>query len=388
MRVVVDAVAVEAGGGRTYLLNIMEALAAAVPRHDYVVVLTKRQQHLASQLPPGVATVVCRSAPASPWLRVLWEQLVVPGIVRRQRADVLLAGFNTSPLRSPAPVVLVAHSVNAYSDLPIQWSRYMVLRHLGLRWLGRRSAAVARFVVFVSHTSASVMAPKMRVPPGRVRVVPYGWRRPHAGIGASPRPDAFPSRYILTVGDLLEHKNVETLIDAFDILVDDAGYPGELVIVGDTESAPEYVRRLEQRRGRMRHGARVRFAGRVPYAQVAAVYEHADLFAMPSLEETFGLPLVEALGAGVPVVVSDWRLNPSGERGRTNVGPEICGDLAEFCDPEDARSLAAAMRRVLDDPARRSRMAIDGPARAAQFSWPRAAAELIAVLSDAVADQK
>lgn len=387
MRVVVDAVAVEGGGGRTYLLNIMEALVASIPAHDYVVVLTTRQRDLARQLPTAVKTIVCGSAPASPWLRIVWEQVALPAIVRRERADVLLAGFNTSPLFTRAPVVLVAHSVNAYSDLPIAWSRYMVLRHVGLRWLGRRSAAVARRVVFVSRTSAEVMAPKMGVEPERVRVVHYGWRPPIDVTNDTPAAATPSSRYILTVGDLLEHKNVETLMDAFDLLVDEAGYQGELVIVGGLDSTSDYGRRLTQCHGRLRHAARVRFAGRISYPGIAAVYRHADLFALPSLEETFGLPLVEAMGAGVPVVAADWRLNKAGERGRTNVGPEICGAVAEFFDPEDPRALMMAMRRVLEEPERRAHMVREGPPRAAEFSWRRAADGLLAVLDEAVAQK-
>lgn len=386
MRIVVDAVAVEGGGGRTYLLNIMEALAAATPRHEYVVVLTTRQRDLARQLPATVKTLVCGSAPASPWLRVVWEQFVLPRIVRRERADLLLAGFNTSPLFSPAPVVLVAHSVNPYSDLPIVWSRYMVLRHAGLRWLGRRSAAVSRRVVFVSRTAAAVMAPKMGVAPARVRVVYDGWTPP-SGMGGAAVPSTLPPRYILTVGDLLAHKNVETLMDAFELLVDETGYTGGLVIAGGVDPASEYGRRLRQRHEQLRHAARMQFVGRIPYPAIAAVYRRADLFALPSLEETFGLPLVEAMGAGVPVVASDWRLNAAGERGRTNVGPEICGTVAEFFDPEDARSMVAAMRRVLETPARRSQLAAEGPARAAEFSWRRAADDLLAVLDEAAAQQ-
>jgi glycosyltransferase involved in cell wall biosynthesis len=300
---------------------------------------------------------------------------------------VLLAGFNTSPLFSPAPVVLVAHSVNAYSDLPIAWSRYMVLRHAGLRWLGRRSAAVARRVVFVSRTSAEVMAPKMGVAPARVRIVHYGWRPPFGAVDAAVVPSTLPSRYILTVGDVLEHKNVETLLDAFDVLVDETGYAGGLVIVGGMDSASVYGRHLQQRHRQLRHAGRVHFVGRIPYPEIAAVYRRADLFALPSLEETFGLPLVEAMGAGVPVVASDWRLNAAGERGRTNVGPEICGTVAEFFDPEDARSLVAAMRRVFEAPARRSQLAADGPARAGEFSWRRAADGLLTVLDEAAAQK-
>ena len=115
------------------------------------------------------------------------------------------------------------------------------------------------------------------------------------------------------------------------------------------------------------------------------VYREADLFVFPSLEETFGLPLVEAMGAGVPVIVSDWRLALGGESDRLNVGPEICGDAAEFFDPTSPDSLAKAMQRVLTNHMRRAELVRMGQVRAKEFSWEKAAAALVALFEEAVA---
>lgn len=386
MRIVVNAVAVHGGGGQTFLLNILDALCVAEPRHEYWVVLTQRQRPILPLLPARVRAIVCGSAPTVPWLRILWEQLALPVLLRRWRADLLLAAFNTAVLRSPVPIVLVVHSVNAYSTLPIKWSLYMSLRLAALRWLGGLSARVARAVVFVSETGARIMAPRMRVPSARVRVVHYGWR---AAVPARPEPPeelTALGRYILTVGDLLEHKNVEILLEAMEHLVA-SGYPGHLAIVGSLEASPSYARHLLRLRDGLACRNRVHFMGSLPHSALLGIYRRADLFVFPSLEETFGLPLVEAMGAGVPVVVSDWRLARGGEYGRTNVGPEICGGVAEYFDPTAAASLVAAVRRVLDDPARRDELAGAGPARAARFSWSIAAAGLLAVCEEALASR-
>lgn len=384
MRIVVNAVAVQGGGGRTYLLNILDALVKASP-HEYDVVLTSRQRDLLASLPRGVRGRVCRGVPASPWLRIAWEQTVLPILVRRWRADLLFAAFNTAPLLSFAPVVLVQHSVNAYSELPIRWPLSIRARHACLRWLGRWSSRVASRVLFVSETSARFMAPKLRVPPDRVRVIHNGWRAPDISVDTAPRQVTLPARYVLTVGDLLEHKNVETLLDAFERLVDDTDYPGELLIVGRAQAgATDYAGRLREHVARLRCGGRVRFLGHVTSGELPWIYGHADLFALPSLEETFGLPLVEAMGAGTPVVAGDWRLNrETGDRARTNVGPEICGDAAEFFDPASPAAISGAMGRVLADPARREQMVRQGRARAARFSWDRAAEQLLQVFEEA-----
>jgi glycosyltransferase involved in cell wall biosynthesis len=386
VRIAVNAVAVRGGGGQTYLVNILEALCNSEPAHEYVVIVTPRQRTLASFLPAAVRAIECPSAPGAPWLRVAWEQLVLPTLLRRWRADILFAAFNTAVLVSPVPVVLVSHSVNAYSRLPIRWPLYMSVRHAALRALGRLSARVARAVIFVSETSARVMAPRMGVPESRVHVVHYGWRDTEADAGSARLPDglALPRRFILTVGDLLEHKNVELLLEAFEELVQANVYPGDLVIIGGSSNASSgYVGRLLARRAQLASRERVHFVGSVPAPAMPAVYAAAELFVLPSLEETFGLPLVEAMGAGVPVVVSDWRLSARGELDRTNVGPEICGPAAEFFDPTDFRSLTRAVGRVLGDDARREEMKRAGRVRARTFSWERAARSLLEIFEQA-----
>jgi glycosyltransferase involved in cell wall biosynthesis len=382
LRIVVNAVAVRGGGALTFLVNILEALCESEPAHEYVVIVSPRQRALAALLPTAVRTIECRSVPSPAWLRVAWEQVVLPVLLRRWRADVLFAAFNTAVLASPAPVVLVSHSVNAYSRLPIRWPLYMSVRHAALRALGRLSARVAGAVVFVSETSANVMAPRMGVPRSRVRVVPYGWRDTGEVPGGGTRrdPPSLPDRFILTVGDLLEHKNVELLLEAFEELVVSSDYPGDLVVVGGSSSASSgYLERLLALRERLACRDRVHLLGSVAARAMPAVYAAAELFVLPSLEETFGIPLVEAMGAGVPVVVSDWRLSGQSERDRTNVGPEICGEAAEFFDPTDFRSLARAMDRVLGDGARREEMVTAGRARARTFSWRRAARSFLEI---------
>ncbi len=387
LRIVVNAVAVTGGGGQTYLVNILEALCASEPLHEYMVVLTRRQRALADLLPAAVHIRECAGAPGPAWLRIAWEQAVLPALLRRWRPDLLFAAFNTAVLRSPVPVVLGAHSVNAYSRLPIRWPLYMTVRHAALRGLGFLSGRIAGAVVFVSETSARFMAPRMGVPDSKIRVVHYGWRREADAVGPSlASVPPLPRHYILTVGDLMEHKNVDLLLEAFVRLVEDHGYSGDLVVVGGTPGGSlSYVRGLLARREQLTCRDRVHFVGSVPGAAMPEVYRTAEVFVLPSLEETFGLPLVEAMGAGVPVVVSDWRLNPAGEEGRTNVGPEICGEAAEFFDPMDFRSLVRAIDRVIGNPARRDEMVQAGRARARVFSWDRAAHLLLGIFDDVAA---
>ena len=386
MRIVINAIAVEGGGGETYLLNMLKGLCAIGSQHEFWVVLATRHRPLLRLIPPQAHAVVCNGVPRQAWLRMAWEQTVLPTLVRRWRIDLLFAAYNTAVLLSPVPIVLLIQNSNPYSRLPIPWSLYARARHVALRALGGLSARVARKVLFVSHASAKVIAPQLGVPASSVRVVHHGWLPLEDSDGVGRRLDLkLPDRYILTVSDLQPHKNLEVLLDAFQRLVATDGYDGHLVIVGGQKDmfSSRYARHLLAIRQRMPCVERVHFTGSVPHEMLLPVYRGADLFVFPSLEETFGLPLLEAMGVGVPVVVSDWRLAPGGERERVNVGPEICGKAAEFFDPTDSASLVKAMQGVLTDRARRDELILRGRARAREFSWDKAAAALLTIFEEA-----
>ncbi len=386
MRIAINAIAVQGGGGERYLLNMLKGLCAIGSQHEFWVVLAARHRPLLRLIPAQAHPVVCNGVPHQAWLRMAWEQTVLPTLVRRWRIDLLFAAYNTAVLLSPVPIVLLIQNSNPYSGLPIPWSQYGRARHVALRALGGLSARVARKVVFVSHSSAKVIAPHLAVPASSIRVVHHGWLPLKESDGVGRRLDLkLPDRYILTVSDLQPHKNLEVLLDAFQRLVAEDTYAGDLVIAGgQKDMSSRYARHLMVVRQRMRCSERVHFVGSLPHEMLLPVYRGADLFAFPSLEETFGLPLLEAMGVGVPVVVSDWRLARGGDRDRVNVGPEICGEAAEFFDPTNSASLVEAMRGVLTESARRDELIRMGRARAREFSWDKAAAALLTIFEEAV----
>ncbi len=390
MRVAINAVAVDGGGGQTYLQNILRALCQISTAHEYLVILTTRHRHILPFLPREAQVLVCRGVPRQAGLRMAWEQTILPILLRRKRVDVLFAAYNTAVLFSPAPVVLLSHNLDPYVCLPISRGTYARARNIILRCLGRLSVRVARAVVFVSDTSARVMACRIGVEPDRVRVVHHGWSAVHDSEvqGSRPVPD-LPERFILTVTDLYPHKNLEVLMEAFQCLVANRGYSGDLVIVGaERKQASDYARHLYEFRDRLPCRDRIHFMGTIAHPGLFAAYRRAELFVFPSLAETFGLPLVEAMGSGVPVIASDWRLSPEGENGQFNVGPEICGEAAEFFDPTDSASLANAVDRVLGNRERHDELVQFGLNRAQGFSWENSARQLLRILEDVGAQRR
>jgi glycosyltransferase involved in cell wall biosynthesis len=172
--------------------------------------------------------------------------------------------------------------------------------------------------------------------------------------------------FFLYVGTLEPRKNLPLLLRAFERLGARAGV--HLALAGPRGWLDEPIVAAAARLGE-----RVRLLGPVPPADLAALYAAAEVFVFPSRYEGFGLPPLEAMAAGTPVVAA-----------RASCLPEVLGDAALFVEPDDEAGLAEALGQLLDDPALRTELRQRGLARAAGFSWERTAAETLAVYREAV----
>jgi glycosyltransferase involved in cell wall biosynthesis len=172
--------------------------------------------------------------------------------------------------------------------------------------------------------------------------------------------------FFLYVGSAYPYKNLPRLIDAFALVEGDF----QLVLAGDQE---QFAAALQARAAEQGIESRVVFPGPVTELELLALYEAARVYVFVSLSEGFGLPGLEAMAAGVPVVAA-----------RAGSLPEIYADAAEYCDPRDVESIAAALTNAFGDEALRARLSARGRARAAEFSWKRAAEQTLAVYREAV----
>jgi len=200
------------------------------------------------------------------------------------------------------------------------------------------------------------------VPRLGIRVFPTGIDDSLADRPARRRSDARPRErpYILSVASLSPHKNASGLLEAFRIARERYALPHELHLVGMPGTGADLVaRRLAAAAAA---GLPVRAVGYVDEETLRAEYEDASLLVFVPLVEGFGLPPLEAMACGVPVVASN-----------TSAVPEVCGDAALLVDPEDPGAVAEAMGRVLMDPALAARLRAAGLARAARFTWEAAA---------------
>jgi glycosyltransferase involved in cell wall biosynthesis len=236
------------------------------------------------------------------------------------------------------------------------------------RYYGQVRDVVAEVerVIVDSHCTAADVRELLGVPAERVRVIhlaptPLGPPPPPAGVAAARARYGLEGPFLLYVGTLEPRKNLRTLLRAFAHLAGEQS--ACLALAGPRGWLDEAIVAEAGRQA-----GRVRLLGPVPAADLIALYATATAFVFPSLYEGFGLPPLEAMAAGTPVVAA-----------RASCLPEVLGDAALFAPPEDEQALAEALRAVLQDADLRADLRERGLARAAQFSWERTAAETLAV---------
>jgi glycosyltransferase involved in cell wall biosynthesis len=370
MRFAIDATSIprQMAGAGVYTYNLIRALAAIDHENEYVVFTKSDAFDDLSRDEPLFRTVrvSTRSRPA----RLLWEQLALPVHLRRRRIDVLHSPHHTTPL-----VVAGCRRVITFHDLTffLLADRYPRSRVLYFRTVSRATARVADALICPSQAVRDDIVRILHVPPEKVRAIAEA-----AGPEFQPIKDkaalerlrtrlALPKRFILSVGSLEPGKNRAALIKAFAGLRK-RGLGQKLVVAG--QRAWKYEADLALA-GELGIEGDVLFTGYVPPEEMPALYNAAELFVFPSLYEGFGLPVIEAMACGVPVVASNL-----------SAIPEVAGEAALLVDPRDVEQLCDAMERLLRDKRLQAALRKRGLERAQGFSWERAARETIAVYEE------
>ena len=353
------------GGDATYVRALVAHLPAVDPGVRYVLFAARWNAGL-FRAAPNVRIVPCAVPAGSFALRALWEQAMLPVLAARAGLDVFHAPVNVAPLALAQPLVLTLHEAEPFlptTQMPGWLRRYwQVTRGL--------SARRARRILAVSGVAADEIAGAMRLPRAALTVVHHG-----VDLGRfSPRgPRRAPPGYLLWIGQAYPRKNLDTLVRSYALLARQGAQPPPLHVLGAAGWRDAEVRRLV---GELGLGERVRFEGWVPDAELAAWYRGAALLVVPSLHEAFGLPVLEALACGTPVLCAD---QPALR--------EVGGEVALFVNAREPERLAEGIARALGDPALRARVAEAGPARARRFSWSAAAAATLDVYRAAAEDR-
>jgi alpha-1,3-rhamnosyl/mannosyltransferase len=345
-----------AGGVRRYVSELYAAIARIDP--DVRVVAIGGS---ADAAPPGIEWTSAIPLPTN----LGWMAASIPLAARRARLDVYHAPAYTAPLWGVHPLVLTIHDVS-YERRP-EWNAYRNDRVRRLFY--RRSALVADRILTDSEFSRAEIVAAYGVPGSRIDVVPLAASRFFTPGAADPRalPAQVRQPYVLHVGDLHIRRNISTALTAvLAVRRDDQRV--SLVCAGIDRGIGEALAR--QARDAGDPGSLV-LLGPVAEASLVNLYRGAAMLVYPSRYEGFGLPVLEAMQCGIPVVSANCASMP-----------EIAGEAGVLIDPLDAEAWAREISALLRDEARRRELGRAGRARAATFSWERTAARTLEVFRE------
>ncbi len=347
------------------LLRALGELALNGATHDrFTAFVHARQPDL-----DGIEQMVTTLPLERPAARIAWEQSALPAHLLRSHADLVHGLVNVLPLAAPCPGVVTVHDlsfVRTPETLPPLKRAYHTA-------LCRASAARAARVIAVSRQTAADLETFWGIPAARISVIHNGVAsrfapQPPAGIAALRERNNLPERYLLYLGTLEPRKNLDRLLRGYARWVaesPDGAANVALVLAGARGWYYDEIFRTVTALGL---AERVIFPGFVPASELPTWYAGAAAFVYPSRFEGFGLPVLEAMACGVPVICS-----------RVPSLLEVAGDAAIAVAPDDAAGFAAALRLVLEQPQLRAQLRARGLAQAARFSWRRCAEQTLAV---------
>ena len=293
-------------------------------------------------------------------LRILWEQIALPSRLAGDACDLAHAPGYLAPLRARVPVV-----ITVYDLIALQYPRWCKpLNRMNYRVFLPLSVRKADGIIVPSRATAEAVRSVFPHAAEKVKIIPLGV---DPAFRVIPDPSlreetrrrlGLPFRFILFVGRHEPKKNLTALIDAFHLIRSHGGCACKLVLAGTEGWRQEPVRRRIRQLGLE---AEIVFPGYVSQETLPLLYNLADVFVFPSLYEGFGLPPIEAMACGVPVVCSDG-----------GALPEVTGDAALRVDPSDTPRLAAAIQSVMQDSELRRQLIEKGLRRAQALQWEAA----------------
>ena len=353
------------GIGR-YTLNLLQHINRPLGQ-DRLVVFNMRGQGPISGVKAQVATSPIPSGHELP--RLFWEQALVPFEARRRGVDVYHSPNHVLPLTIGCRSVVTVHDL-AFLDRRLFNTR----RYLYLNLLTRPSIRKADLIICISEFTKRELEAKFPATIGKTRLVYQGLDDRFASPPSAQAVADFKrrhdlNRYIIFMGAIEPRKNLSRLIKAFGATVRETGLPHELVLCGPPGWRNRAIRDawasspVQQR---------IKFVSYVPDAEVPLWYAGADALAFPSLSEGFGLPALEAMACGTPVVTSDC-----------SALPEVVGDAAVTVSPRSVRSIAEGLARVLTDQPLAQSLSARGIERSRRFNWEAAATGTVAVYREA-----
>lgn len=362
-------------GIATYTTNLVHALARIDSENQYFLFVNQETRSYFEDVlaQPNFYEVICGIKASFRPVRLLWEQLVLPLQLKQYHVDLVHSLGYFSPLFVPCS------SISTIPDLNFIYARssFSHAGYLLWRLMVPLSATRSDKIITISHSSKGDITRFFDIASEKVRVVYLAV--PDIRAEGQCHNSVDLSQYgirgqpILSVASSHPHKNLSRLIEAYSTLVRTYDVENQLVLVGHHRAHADLLEKMVQR---LRLEGKLILTGYVPDALLEKLYSRAILFVFPSLYEGFGVPILEAMTNGVPVVCSDVASLP-----------EVAGNAALFFDPYSVEDIAAKIHRALQDLDLRQQLIRKGRENVKRFSWGQTARQTIAVYEELLLDQ-
>src|SRR3989449_6075381 len=373
LRVLFSAVSAKSGGSAVYIKNLSRCRTLKESPHQFIFLVPPGPANSLGDLSANIRVIATTAGLGSPWKRFLWDQLVLRRIVNEQKVDVLVSASDFGMFLPPCrEILMIGNSLyfsSFYSKQILRRKSFKFRLQLFLRrCLVSLSVMSAKVVVTPSQSMMTLIKQVSASLDGKLFVNHLGVPMEHFSRHQVPnlrecKVNGGKRFRILYVSEYNDHKNLTVLLNAVLILRDQGIDDCLLVSTVDPWQFPdvEIVTRKEDHALAVHPliSPFVKFTGLVPYEDVPKLYAQSDLFVFPSLAESFGYPLVEAMASGLPVLAAD-----------IPICREICGEAAIYFNPLNAEDLAQRIITLRDNPERRKELGALGRKRAIeQFDW-------------------
>jgi glycosyltransferase involved in cell wall biosynthesis len=351
-------------GVSTYSQNLLHALAKIQGDHRITAFVNDTAFTC-----PGLSLQQTRWPAHRPLARIVWEQAAFPLALSQIKADLVHGLVNVLPLATHLPGVVTVHDLS-FLRMP---ERFPKAQRLYQAWLCEQSTRRARRIIAVSHQTADDLIRFFGIDSQKIEVVYNGVADhfsplPAEDVAAFRQQEHLPDRFLLYVGTLEPRKNLVRLLEAFACWRATASAADQEIALVIAGAKGWFYDEIFQRVHSLNLNDVVHFPGFVPTESLPYWYQAAMAFVYPSLFEGFGMPVIEAMACGVPVLCSD----------APGVA-EVAGEAALTFAPDDTDGLSQSIRDMVVDASLRSDLRQRGLERAGRFSWQRSAAETLAI---------
>jgi glycosyltransferase involved in cell wall biosynthesis len=304
----------------------------------------------------------------------LWEQLSLPKAVKKIKPDLLHCTANTAPLKGDTPMIITIHDVIYLESISFAGSAYQNFGNLYRRFIVPRVAKKAELILTVSEYEKNIIAERLKLPEEKIRVVYNGANAQFRQINDPSILNTFktkyhlPDRFILHFGNTAPKKNTIGVLKAHHIYTNTVKDPLPLVI---TDCTQEYISSLLKQINAEKLMNHIQILDYVVFSDIPYLYNLATVFLYPSHRESFGMPVIESMACGTPVITSN-----------TSALPEIAGGAACLVNPQNPDEIFNQVQRLLTNDTFYKRLQEQGFINAARFSWKNAAAKTLSIYNE------